>query len=104
LRARSFVKVGKEGVITVEESQAFGLELELTEGMRFDKGYLAPHFVTDTERMEVVLDDPYLLFVASKISVVKDLLPVLEKVMQAGRGHRGGRGWRGVGRCRPATA
>jgi chaperonin GroEL len=78
-------KVGKEGVITVEESQTFGLELELTEGMRFDKGYLAPHFVTDTERMEAVLDDPHLLFVASKISAVKDLLPVLEKVMQTGK-------------------
>ncbi|MFB9907571.1 chaperonin GroEL, partial [Allokutzneria oryzae] len=62
-----------------------GLELELTEGMRFDKGYLAPHFVTDTERLEAVLDDPYLLFVASKITVIKDLLPVLEKVMQTGR-------------------
>ncbi len=85
LIAEAMDKVGKEGVITVEESQTFGLELELTEGMRFDKGYLAPHFVTDTERMEVVLDEPYLLFVASKIAVVKDLLPVLEKVMQTGR-------------------
>src|SRR6059036_441211 len=65
LIAEALDKVGKEGVITVEESQTFGLELELTEGMRFDKGYLAPHFVTDAERMEVVLDDPYLLFVAS---------------------------------------
>jgi chaperonin GroEL len=85
LIAEAMDKVGKEGVITVEESQTFGLELELTEGMRFDKGYLAPHFVTDAERMEVVLDEPYLLFVASKISNVRDLLPVLEKVMQAGK-------------------
>ncbi|TWF77209.1 chaperonin GroEL [Pseudonocardia hierapolitana] len=85
LIAEAMDKVGKEGVITVEESQTFGLELELTEGMRFDKGYLAPHFVTDAERMEAVLDEPYLLFVASKISNVRDLLPVLEKVMQTGK-------------------
>jgi chaperonin GroEL len=85
LIAEAMDKVGKEGVITVEESQTMGLELELTEGMRFDKGYLAPHFITDTERMETVLDDPYLLLVASKISTVKDLLPVLEQVMQDGR-------------------
>jgi chaperonin GroEL len=85
LIADAMDKVGKEGVITVEESSTFGLELELTEGMRFDKGYLAPHFVTDTERMEVVLDEPYLLFAASKISAVKDLIPVLEKVMDTGR-------------------
>jgi chaperonin GroEL len=85
LIAEAMDKVGKEGVITVEESQTMGLELELTEGMRFDKGYLAPHFITDTERMETVLDDPYLLLVASKISTVKDLLPVLEQVMQGGR-------------------
>ena len=85
LIADAMDKVGKEGVITVEESNTFGLELELTEGMRFDKGYLAPHFVTDTERMEAVLDDPYLLFAASKISAVKDLIPVLEKVMDSGR-------------------
>jgi chaperonin GroEL len=85
LIAEAMDKVGKEGVITVEESQTFGLELELTEGMRFDKGYLAPHFVTDAERMEAVLDEPYLLFVASKISSVRDLLPVLEKVMQTGK-------------------
>jgi chaperonin GroEL len=78
-------KVGKEGVITVEESNTFGLELELTEGMRFDKGYISPYFVTDTERMEAVLDDPYVLVVNSKISAVKDLLPLLEKVMQAGK-------------------
>jgi chaperonin GroEL len=78
-------KVGKEGVITVEESNTFGLELELTEGMRFDKGYISPYFVTDPERMEAVLDDPYLLIVNSKISSVKDLLPLLEKVMQGGK-------------------
>src|SRR5919201_5478292 len=77
--------VGKEGVITVEESQTFGLELELTEGMRFDKGYISPHFVTDPERMEAVLDDPYILVANQKISAVKDLLPVLEKVMQSGK-------------------
>jgi chaperonin GroEL len=78
-------KVGKEGVITVEESNTFGLELELTEGMRFDKGYISPYFVTDPERMEAVLDDPYILVVNSKIASVKDLLPLLEKVMQGGR-------------------
>src|SRR5277367_1554582 len=78
-------KVGKDGVITVEESQTFGMDLELVEGMRFDKGYIAPYFATDPERMEAVLDDPYILFVGSKISAVRDLLPVLEKVMQGGR-------------------
>src|SRR5438034_879547 len=78
-------KVGKEGVITVEESNTFGLELELTEGMRFDKGYISPYFWTDPERMEAVLDDPYILIVNSKIAAVKDLLPVLEKVMQSGK-------------------
>ena len=78
-------KVGKEGVITVEESNTFGLELELTEGMRFDKGYISPYFATDTERMEAVLDDPYVLVVNSKIASVKDLLPLLEKVMQSGK-------------------
>src|SRR5512135_2040092 len=83
--AEAMDKVGKEGVITVEESNTFGLELELTEGMRFDKGYISPYFVTDPERMEAVLDDPYVLVVNSKISVVKDLLPLLEKVMQAGK-------------------
>jgi chaperonin GroEL len=85
LIAEAMDKVGKEGVITVEESQTFGLELELTEGMRFDKGYISPYFVTDPERMECVLEDPYILLYASKISAVKDLLPVLEKVMQAGK-------------------
>jgi chaperonin GroEL len=83
--AEAMDKVGKEGVITVEESNTFGLELELTEGMRFDKGYVSPYFVTDPERMEAVLDDPYLLIVDSKISAVRDLLPVLEKVTQAGK-------------------
>jgi chaperonin GroEL len=85
LIAEAMDKVGKEGVITVEESQTFGLELELTEGMRFDKGYISPYFVTDPERMETVLDDPYILLVASKVSAVKDLLPILEKVMQSGK-------------------
>jgi chaperonin GroEL len=83
--AEAMDKVGKEGVITVEESNTFGLELELTEGMRFDKGYISPYFVTDPERMETVLDDPYILVVNSKIGSVKDLLPLLEKVMQSGR-------------------
>ncbi len=78
-------KVGKDGVITVEESQTFGMEMDLVEGMRFDKGYISPYFVTDPERMEVSLDDPYLLIVSSKISSVRDMLPVLEKVMQGGR-------------------
>ncbi|BDZ59421.1 chaperonin GroEL [Barrientosiimonas humi] len=83
--AESMDKVGKEGVITVEESNTFGLELELTEGMRFDKGYISGYFVTDTESMEAVLDDPYILVVNSKISSIKDLLPLLEKVMQSGK-------------------
>ena len=83
--AEAMDKVGKEGVITVEESNTFGLDLELTEGMRFDKGYISPYFVTDAERMEAVLDDPYILVANSKVSNLKDLLPVLEKVMQAGR-------------------
>ena len=83
--AEAMDKVGKEGVITVEESNTFGLELELTEGMRFDKGYISPYFVTDPERMEAVLDDPYILIANSKISAVKDLLPILEKVMQTGK-------------------
>src|SRR5579884_2375575 len=78
-------KVGKDGVITVEESQTFGMEMDLVEGMRFDKGYISPYFVTDPERMEAVLEDPYLLLVGSKISAVRDLLPVLEKVMQTGK-------------------
>src|SRR5438309_9521449 len=83
--AEALDKVGTDGVITVEESQTFGMELDLVEGMRFDKGYISPYFVTDPERMEGVLDDPYILLVATKISAVKDLLPVLEKVMQTAR-------------------
>ncbi|MCI2239905.1 chaperonin GroEL [Paenibacillus sp. TRM 82003] len=85
LIAEALDKVGKEGVITVEESQTFGLELELTEGMRFDKGYISPYFVTDAERQETELEDPYVLILNSKISTVKDLLPLLEKVMQSGK-------------------
>ncbi|MBC9226133.1 chaperonin GroEL [Aeromicrobium sp. 636] len=83
--AEAMDKVGKEGVITVEESNTFGLDLELTEGMRFDKGHLSGYFVTDPERMETVLEDPYILIVNSKISTVKDMVPVLEKVMQTGK-------------------
>ena len=83
--AEAMDKVGKEGVITVEESNTFGLELELTEGMRFDKGYISPYFTTDTDRMEAVLDDPYILIANSKITNIKDLLPILEKVMQTGK-------------------
>jgi chaperonin GroEL len=78
-------KVGKDGVITVEESQTFGMDMDLVEGMRFDKGYISPYFATDMERMEASLDDPYVLLVSSKISSVRDALPVLEKVMQTGR-------------------
>jgi chaperonin GroEL len=85
LIAEALDKVGKEGVVTVEESQTFGLELELTEGMRFDKGYISAYFVTDPERQETVLEDPYVLLHSSKISNVKDLLPLLEKVMQSGK-------------------
>src|SRR5205823_11094451 len=85
LIAEAMDKVGKEGVITVEESNTFGLELELTEGMRFDKGYISPYFWTDPERMEAVLEDASILIVESKISAVKDLLPVLEKVMQSAK-------------------
>ncbi|MFC4562761.1 chaperonin GroEL [Nocardiopsis mangrovi] len=83
--AEAMDKVGKEGVITVEEGQTFGLELELAEGMRFDKGYISPYFATDLERMETVLEDPYILIVNSKISNNNELLPVVEKVLQAGR-------------------
>ena len=85
LIAEAMDKVGKEGVITVEESNTLGLELELTEGMRFDKGYISAYFVTDPERMECVLDDPYIMLYSGKIASVKDLLPVLEKVMQTGK-------------------
>ncbi len=85
LIAEAMDKVGNEGVITVEEGYQLGLELELTEGMRFDKGYINPYFVTDPERQEAVLEDPYILLVESKISSIKDLLPILEKVTQAGK-------------------
>ena len=78
-------KVGKDGVITVEESQTFGMDLDFVEGMRFDKGYISPYFVTDPERMEAVLEDPYLLFIGSKVSAVRDIVPVLEKIMQSGK-------------------
>ncbi|MEI8049818.1 MAG: chaperonin GroEL [Actinomycetes bacterium] len=78
-------KVGKDGVITVEESQTFGMDMDLVEGMRFDKGYISPYFVTDPERMEAVLEDPYILLVGSKITNVRDMLPILEKVMQSGK-------------------
>ena len=83
--AEAMDKVGKEGVITVEESNTFGLELELTEGMRFDKGYISPYCVTDTDRMETVLEDAYILIANSKITNIKDMLPILEKVMQSGK-------------------
>lgn len=84
--AEAMDKVGKEGVITVEESNTFGLELELTEGMRFDKGYISAYFVTDTERMETVMEDAYILIANAKITNIKDLVPILEKVMQTGKG------------------
>ena len=83
--ADAIEKVGKDGVVNVEEGQTFGLELEFTEGMQFDKGYLSPYMVTDAERMEAVLDDPYILVANQKIGAVKDILPVLEQVIQAGR-------------------
>ena len=83
--AEAIDKVGKDGVITVEESQTFGMEMDLVEGMRFDKGYISPYFVTDPDRMEAVLEDPYVLLSGGKISAVRDLLPVLEKVMQTGK-------------------
>src|SRR5918995_4297472 len=83
--AEAIDKVGKDGVITVEESQTFGMEMDLVEGMRFDKGYISPYFVTDPDRMEAVLDDAHILLVGTKISNVRDLLPVLEKVMQASK-------------------
>ncbi|MHB1988023.1 MAG: chaperonin GroEL [Acidimicrobiales bacterium] len=83
--AEAIDKVGKDGTVTVEESNTFGLELEFTEGMQFDKGYLSPYFVTDAERQEVVLEDPYILVVNSKVSSVHDLVPVLERVMQSGK-------------------
>jgi len=85
LIAEAMDKVGKDGVITVEESNTFGMDIDLVEGMRFDKGYISPYFVTDPDRMEVVLDEPYVLLVSSKITAVRDMLPVLEKVMQSGK-------------------
>src|SRR6266446_2722127 len=85
LIAEAFSKVGKDGVITVEESPTMGLELEFTEGLQFDKGYISPYFITDSERLEAVLDDPYILYVGKKISSVQDLLPVLEKIAQVKR-------------------
>src|SRR5687768_14271208 len=85
LLAEAFDKVGKDGVITVEESNTMGTELEFTEGMQFDKGYISPYFVTDAERMEAVLDDPYILLHQGKISSISELLPLLEKVMQSGK-------------------
>src|ERR1700733_2639393 len=83
--AEAIDKVGKDGTVTVEESNTFGLELEFTEGMQFDKGFLSPYFVTDAERQEAVLDNPAILFYNSKVSAVHDLVPVLEKVMQTGK-------------------
>ncbi|MDA8032640.1 MAG: chaperonin GroEL [Actinomycetota bacterium] len=83
--AEAIDKVGKDGVITVEESQTFGMDLDLVEGMRFDKGYISPYFVTDAERMETVLEDAYVLLFGSKVTAVRDMLPVLEKVMQTGK-------------------
>src|SRR5205807_413506 len=80
--ADAIEKVGKDGVVNVEEGQTFGLELEFTEGMQFDKGYLTPYMITDAERMEAVLDDPYILVANQKIGAVKDILPVLEQVIQ----------------------
>jgi len=85
LIADAIDKVGKDGVVTVDESNTFGMDLEFTEGMRFDKGYISPYFVTDTERMEAVFENPYVLFVGSKISNVRELVPLLEKVMQTGK-------------------
>ncbi|MFB9208883.1 TCP-1/cpn60 chaperonin family protein, partial [Nonomuraea spiralis] len=85
LIAEAMDKVGKEGVITVEESNTFGLELELTEGMRFDKGYLAPMFVTDADRLEAVLDDPYVLVTGGRIAAARDIVPLLDQVVQSGR-------------------
>ena len=96
--ADAIEKVGKDGVVNVEEGQTFGMELEFTEGMQFDKGYISPYMVTDQERMEAVLDDPYILIANQKITAVRDLLPVLEQVMQTGQAaadHRRGRRGRG---------
>jgi chaperonin GroEL len=84
--AEALDKVGKDGVVTVEESQTFGMELDFVEGMRFDKGYISPYFVTDQDRMETVLEDPYILLVSKKISSVQELLPLMEKIVQSGKG------------------
>src|ERR671918_203149 len=83
--ADAIEKVGKDGVVNVEEGQTFGLDLEFTEGMQFDKGYLSPYMITDPERMEAVLEDPYVLIANQKIGSVRDILPVLEQVMQGGK-------------------
>ena len=83
--AEAMDKVGKDGVITVEEGQTFGMELEFTDGMQFDKGFISPYFVTDADRQEAVLENPYILIVNSKITAVNDLLPLLEKVMNSGK-------------------
>ena len=102
LIAEAFDKVGKDGVITVDESQTMGTELEFTEGMQFDKGYLSPYFVTDPERMEAILDDPYILINSGKISSMTDLLPLLEKVIGAsGTAVHRGRGRRRRGTVHP---
>ena len=85
LISQAIDKVGKDGVITVEDSQTFGMELDFVEGMRFDKGYISPYFATDMERLEATLEDPFILLVSSKISSVRDLLPILEKVMQSSK-------------------
>jgi chaperonin GroEL len=82
--AEALDKVGKDGVVTVEESNTFGMELEFVEGMQFDKGYISPYFVTDQERMEAILDEPYVAFINKKVGSVQELLPILEKVLQAG--------------------
>ena len=92
--ADAIEKVGKDGVVNVEEGQTFGMELEFTEGMQFDKGYISPYMVTDQDRMEAVLEDPYILIANQKIGSVRDILPMLEQVMQRGkplRDHRRGR-------------
>src|SRR2546421_10794143 len=85
LIADAIDKVGRDGVVTVEEGNTFGLELEYTEGLQFDKGYISPHFITDQDRMEAVLEDPYILIVNQKIASIRDVLPILEKVMQTGK-------------------
>ncbi|MEE9473510.1 MAG: chaperonin GroEL, partial [Acidimicrobiia bacterium] len=83
--AEAMDRVGNEGVITVEDSQTFGVELEFTEGMQFDKGYISPYFITDVDRQEAVMEDPYILIANQKVTAVQDLLPVLEKIMQSGK-------------------